>query len=155
MFIWTVRTILVFGQISPWYGKTLPKKEFLVKVTFWDYRENELIHRRYILKSPPMLGSTPQGILFLINRHFWNFRTCPFWRNCTFAHIWSLRRLSGGFLSRFSLSLVREGYVDGTWMVRGCYVNGTWMVHEWYGAGTRMVHGFDSKTEKKVPRGSF
>ena len=61
----------------------------LGKVTFWDYRENELIHRRYIFKSPPMLGSTPQGLLFLINIHFWNFRTCPFWRNCTFAHIWS------------------------------------------------------------------
>ena len=31
----------------------------------------------------------PQGLLFLKDKHFWNFETCPFSRNCTFAHIWS------------------------------------------------------------------
>ena len=46
----------------------------------------------------PYVRKHPQGLLFLINRHFWNFGTCPFWRNCTFAHIWSLRKLSGAFL---------------------------------------------------------
>ena len=104
MFIWTTRTILVFGKKVTWYRKTLPKKRKWGKVTFWDHSKKELIHWRYILKSSPMLGSTPQGLLFLINKHFWNFRTCPFWRNCIIAYIWSecwpthadvLRRLLG------------------------------------------------------------
>ena len=115
MFIWTTRTILVFGQILPWYGKTLPKKMCWGKVTFWDYRENELIHWRYILKSSPMLGSTPQGLLFLKNNNFWNFETCPFWRNCIFAHIWSLRRPSGGFQKASPSSLEATGGPDQSW----------------------------------------
>ena len=31
----------------------------------------------------------PQGLLFLKNRHFWKFETCPFWKKCVFPHIWS------------------------------------------------------------------
>ena len=101
---------------------------------------------------------TPQGLLFLINKLFWNFRTCPFWRNCTFAHIWSLRRLSGGFLSRFSVYLVREDtwrvsgwYMNGTWMVREWEVDGMWMVCGWYMNGTWMVRGWytDSIPKRK------
>ena len=97
MFIWTTRTILVFGKKVSRYGKTLPKKEFWGTIDFWDYCENEFIFWRYVLKSSPMLGSTPQGLLFLKRRHFSNFETCPFWRNCTLANIWSLRKPSGGF----------------------------------------------------------
>ena len=88
MSIWTTRTILVFGKQSSWYGKTLQNS--IGKITFWDYRENELIHWRYILKISPMLGATPQGLLFSENKHSWNFRTCSFWRNCTFGHIWTV-----------------------------------------------------------------
>ena len=88
--------------ISIW--KTFTQTHVLAKVTFWDYREHELTQWRYLFKSSPMLGSTPQGLLFLKHEHFWNFRTCPFWRSCMFAHIWSeswpihadvLRRLLG------------------------------------------------------------
>ena len=47
--------------------KRYQTKEFWGKVTFWDYRENELIHWRYILKSSPMLGSTRRGFFVLKN----------------------------------------------------------------------------------------
>ena len=90
MLIWTTRTILVFGKKGSWYGKTLPKMPKLEKVSFWDYQENELIHQGYVLKSSPLLGSTPQGLLFLINRHFWKFQTCPFWKKYAFPYIWAL-----------------------------------------------------------------
>ena len=90
MFIWTTRTILVFGKKVSWYRKTLPKKRKWGKVTFWDHSKNELIHQGYVLKSSPLLGSTPQGLLFLINRHFWKFQTCPFWKKYAFPYIWAL-----------------------------------------------------------------
>ena len=64
MLMWSIRTILVSGQILFWYGKSLPKIYVLEKLTFWDYRENELIHWRYIFKSSPMLGSTRRGFYF-------------------------------------------------------------------------------------------
>ena len=89
MFIWTTRTILVFGKKVTWYRKTLPKKRKWGKVTFWDHSKNELIHQGYVLKSSPLLGSTPQGLLFLINRHFWKFQTCPFWKKYAFPYIWA------------------------------------------------------------------
>ena len=31
----------------------------------------------------------PQGLLFLINRHFWKFQTCPFWKKYAFPYIWA------------------------------------------------------------------
>ena len=34
----------------------------------------------------------PQGLLFLINRHFWKFQTCPFWKKCAFPYIWAFSR---------------------------------------------------------------
>ena len=43
---------------------TLPENTCWGKVTFWDYREHELIHRMYILKSSPLLGSSHRGIYF-------------------------------------------------------------------------------------------
>ena len=84
MFIWTVRTILVFGQISFWYGTTLPKKECSGKVTFWDYRENELIHWGYILKSSPMLGCSRRGFYFWQINISGNFRHAHFGKSVHF-----------------------------------------------------------------------
>ena len=34
----------------------------------------------------------PQGLLFLKNRHFWKFETCPFWKKCAFPYIWAFSR---------------------------------------------------------------
>ena len=92
MFIWTIRTILVFGKKVTWYRKTLPKKRKWGKVTFWDHSKNELIHQGYVLKSSPLSMKLPQGLLFLINRHFWKFQTCPFWKKCAFPYIWAFSR---------------------------------------------------------------
>ena len=36
-FLWSVRTILVFTEISSLYGNTLPKKRILGKIDFWDF----------------------------------------------------------------------------------------------------------------------
>ena len=78
MFIWTYRTILVFGETSPWYGKSLPTKEFSGKVTFWDYHKNEFIYGRLVFKSSPLLWSSRRGFClskqitsgFLEHAHF-------------------------------------------------------------------------------------
>ena len=52
----------------------------------------------------PYVRKHPAGALISDESTFLNFRTCPFWRNCIFAHIWSeswpihadvLRRLLG------------------------------------------------------------
>ena len=37
----------------------------------------------------------PAGLLFLKNRHSWNFGTCSFCKNCTFCHFWSYLALPG------------------------------------------------------------
>ena len=31
----------------------------------------------------------PQGLLFLKNKHFWKFQTCPFWKKYAFPYIWA------------------------------------------------------------------
>ena len=133
MFIWTIRTILVFGQISFRYGKTLPKKRNWGKITFWDYRENELIHWGYILKSSPMLGCSRRGF------YFWKTNISGI--------------LGHAHFRKKSIFLIfgTYGYVFGTWMVRGWYVNGTWMVRGWYVDGTWMVRGWyvDSTPKSK------
>ena len=36
-----------------------------------------------------MVVASRRGLLFLENMTFWIFKTCQFWRNSTFAHIWS------------------------------------------------------------------
>ena len=95
MFIWTTRTIFVFGKKWSWYGKTLPKKEFWGKVTFWDYRENELIHWRYILKSPPMLGCSRRGFISdkLTFLEIWDM---PILEKCAFPYIsWLFKFILG------------------------------------------------------------
>ena len=84
MFIMTTRTILVFGKKRPGYGKTLPKKDFWGKVTFWDYRENELIHWRYVLKSYPMLGCSRRGFYFWQINISGNFRHAHFGKSVHF-----------------------------------------------------------------------
>ena len=102
MFIWTIRTILVFSKTSSWYGKTLPKKRSLGKVTFWDYRENQLIHWGYILKSSPMLGCSRRGF------YFWKTNISGILGHAHF-------RKKSIFLI-FGTYLVRIWYVDGTWI---------------------------------------
>ena len=37
----------------------------------------------------PFVMKLPQGLLFLINRHFWKFQTCPFWKKYAFPYIWA------------------------------------------------------------------
>ena len=85
MFLWTIRTILVFCKFSLGYGKTLPKKRKWGKITFLDYCENELTHWRYVLKSSFMLGAHPQGLLFPENRHFWILETSQICKRCSFC----------------------------------------------------------------------
>ena len=41
-------------------------------------------------KATFCLRDTPQGLFFSRKLHFWMIWTCPIWRNCTFAHIWSI-----------------------------------------------------------------
>ena len=96
MFVWTVGTILGFRTFLTLTWFLSSKSHFFGKMTFWDFCENEQILWRCVLKSPSLLVSTPQGLLFLKNRHLWNFEMCPFGRKCTFAHIWCLRTPSGG-----------------------------------------------------------
>ena len=150
MFIWTTRTILVFGKKSSWYGKTLPKKVVLGKVTFWDYREHELIHWRYILKSSPMLGSTPQGLLFLENQHFWILGACPFSEKCDFHEIASIltkwRRNKGQIPTKSAC--VPHVYEMCTECVRNLYEMCTKCVRNVYEICTKCVRNVHEQLQK-------
>ena len=65
---------------------------FLEKVTFWDYCENELIFLGYVLKSPSMLGGTPQGLLFPRNIHSCRIYWCPSAAECKSSLYFSISR---------------------------------------------------------------
>ena len=152
MFIWTTRTILVFGKKVTWYRKTLPKKRKWGKVTFWDHSKNELIHQGYVLKSSPLLGSTPQGLLFLINRHFWKFQTCPFWKKCAFPHIWAFsdwRRRRRRRRPKNSAHLVRplDHHVQGANIPFGnpSLRYKTWAIRKKWGKIDILIHNWTSK----------
>ena len=41
------------------------------------------------MKSSPMSMKLPQGLLFLKNKHFWKFQTCPFRKKYAFPYIWA------------------------------------------------------------------
>ena len=64
MFIWTVRTILVSGQISCWYVCFNQNSVFWESVTFGDDSENDVFSWRCILKSSPMLWTPRRGFCF-------------------------------------------------------------------------------------------
>ena len=138
MFIWTIRTILVFGHNSFWYVNFNNVLCFLKNMRFygtWIY-----LLGAYSEKLP-YVRKHPAGAFVLGKLTFLEFWDMPILGKSQFSL----------YLVHMGTYLVRIWYVDGTWMVREWYVDGTWMVHEWYVDGTRMVHGFDPKTEKKGP----
>ena len=95
MFIWTTRTILVFGKKSSWCGNALQKNNIFLKITFWDYCEHEFIFWRYVLKSSPMLGCSRRGLYFWQINISGNFRHAHFGKSVhflIFGHFFRRRR---------------------------------------------------------------
>ena len=138
LFLWTIRTILVFGKNWNLIGKLSSKSRCFGKSGFlrilWKWVNSLGVDSEKVTSG----GKLPQGLLFPKNDDFWNFGTCPFGENDGFPHIWSIWVQ---ILYVFGTYLVRDGYLVGTWLVRGGYV-----------VGTRLVRGF---LQIRVPWESF
>ena len=116
LFLWTIRTILVFGKNWNLIGKLSSKSRFFGKSGFlrllWKWVNSLGVDSEKVTSG----GKLPQGLLFPKNDDFWNFGTCPFGENDGFPHIWSIWVQ---ILYIFGTYLVRDGYLVGTWLVRG------------------------------------
>ena len=133
LFLWTIRTILVFGKNWNLIRKLSSKSRFFGKSGFlrllWKWVNSLGVDSEKVTSG----GKFPQGLLYLKNYDFWSFETCPFGENDGFPYIYCIWVQ---FLYIFGTYLVRGGYVVGTWLVRGWYVVGTWRVRGWYVVGT-------------------
>ena len=84
MFIWTTRTILVFGKKRSVYGKTLPQKNKIGKFHFLRLSGKWINSSGVSFPKLSYVRLLPQGLLFLKNSHFWKFGTCPVWKSVHF-----------------------------------------------------------------------
>ena len=132
LFLWTIRTILVFGKNWILIGKLSSKSRFFGKSWFlrllWKWVNSLGVDSEKVTSG----GKFPQGLLYLKNYDFWSFETCPFGENDGFPYIYCI--------------WVQFLYIFGTYLVRGGYVVGTWRVRGWY-----MVRGFDPNCRNKGP----
>ena len=99
MFIMTTRTILVFGKkgrdMETRYQKIQIGKNDILRLSGKWINSSGVSSQK--LSYVRLL---PQGLLFLKNKHSWNFKTCSFWRNCTLAHIWTVSQSISGIYSQ-------------------------------------------------------
>ena len=81
MFIWTTRTILVFGKKSPWYGKTLPKKRILGKSHFLRLSGTLINSSGVSSQTKSYVRMLPQGF------YFWQINISGILRHAHFEEI--------------------------------------------------------------------
>ena len=76
----------------------------------------------------------PQGLLFLKNRHFWKFQTCPFWKKYAFPYIWAYLVPIGPYLVPiWSLLGPIWSLFDPYWALFDPYLGPIWLYWALFG----------------------
>ena len=117
-FLWTIRTILVFGKTCILICTLQSSFIFRKKLIFVFIMTILLFSRGKFWKAPLCLWSSRRGL------YFWKTNISGILGHAHF-----------GKVLIFFIFGTCGYYIFGTYLVCGGYVHGTWMVHGWYVVG--------------------